>query len=80
MTKVVEQRRDCSSASRSSECFSSSFIYLYALSDMNKASHILLRGVPITATSGDLRRAVMLAGVLGVTHGGLARNVTTSQI
>jgi len=32
-----------------------------------KPSHLLIRGLPITATSGDLRRAVMLAGVVGVT-------------
>jgi len=32
-----------------------------------RASHILLRGLPKTATSGDLRRAVALAGIQGVT-------------
>jgi len=35
---------------------------------LSKASHILLKGVPTTATSGDLRRAVMLAGVQGITE------------
>lgn len=43
--------------------------YLCDSSGLNQASHILLRGVPTTATSGDLRRAVMLAGVKGVTEG-----------
>jgi len=33
---------------------------------LTQASHILLRGLPTSATSGDLRRAVMLAGVQGV--------------
>ncbi|KAF8803490.1 hypothetical protein BYT27DRAFT_6726275 [Phlegmacium glaucopus] len=35
---------------------------------LSHASHILLKGVPTTATSGDLRRAVMLAGVQGITE------------
>ena len=53
--------------------FSFLFFYLCVLLEANQASHILLRGVPLSATSGDLRRAVLLAGLLGVTQGELAR-------
>lgn len=48
-------------------------IYLCDLSGITQASHILLNGLPKTATSGDLRRAVTLADVQGVTEGGLTR-------
>ena len=51
----------------SSSFFPFLFIYLCDLPVIEQASHILLRGLPATATSGDVRRAVMLAGVLGVT-------------
>jgi hypothetical protein len=48
-------------------------IYICDLSDLSRlASHILLKGIPTTATSGDVRRAVMLAGLQGVTKGELA--------
>lgn len=43
------------------------------MSGLIRASHILLKGLPKTATSGDLRRAVALAGIQGVTDGELAR-------
>ena len=48
-------------------------IYLCDLSGLSQASQILLRGLPTTVTSGDLRRAVLLAGLIGVTDGQLAR-------
>ena len=56
---------------------SASFLFVfitftYDLLGIIEASHILLKGLPRTATSGDLRRAVMLAGLQGVTKGKLA--------
>ena len=47
--------------------------YLCDSSELSLASHILLKGLPKTATSGDLRRAVSLAGVQGITDGELVR-------
>jgi len=38
-----------------------------AAAKLSLASHILLKGLPKTATSGDLRRAVSLAGIQGIT-------------
>lgn len=65
--------------------FSFLFIYLCDLGGQ-RARHIILKGLPLSVTSGDLRRAVMLAGLQGVTDSELARNashiietVTTSQ-
>jgi hypothetical protein len=36
---------------------------------LNHATHILLRGLPLTATSADVRRAVMSANMKGVAEG-----------
>jgi hypothetical protein len=36
---------------------------------LSHATHILLRGLPLTATSGDVRRAVMNANMKGVAEG-----------
>ena len=36
---------------------------------LSHATHILLRGLPLTATSADVRRAVMSANMKGVAEG-----------
>lgn len=46
---------------------------LIYLCDLSGLSQVFLKGLPISVTSGDVRRAIKLAGLVGVTDGELAR-------
>lgn len=48
------------------------FMLIY-LCDLSGLSQVFLKGLPISVTSGDVRRAIKLAGLVGVTDGELAR-------